>query len=229
MTKFDFDDRERVDSYEDGARRFIPGYDACHAMAAVLLLDSIGQRGRLLVLGAGGGAELSVFAQASPDWTFVGVDPAPMMLDLARNKLEKIGVEGRAELIQGYIEDAPDGPFDAATAFLALHFIPDDGKRLGALKELRRRLAPGAPFLMVNGSVDKAAPSLDRKLRIYAAFARYNGASEELTRNATEAVRAHAPMLAPAREEALLAEAGFGDIELFYAGLTFRGWIATAR
>jgi len=34
--------------------------------------------------------------------------------------------------------------------------------------------------------------------------------------------------VAPEDEEALLAQAGFGGTRLFYAGLAFRGWVATA-
>ena len=35
-------------------------------------------------------------------------------------------------------------------------------------------------------------------------------------------------LLAPAEEEALLLEAGFSDVALFYAAFSFRGWVATA-
>ncbi len=36
------------------------------------------------------------------------------------------------------------------------------------------------------------------------------------------------PLLAPAEEENLLREAGFGKVGLFYAAFSFRGWVATA-
>lgn len=36
------------------------------------------------------------------------------------------------------------------------------------------------------------------------------------------------PTLSPERDAALLEEAGFRDVELFYAGFSFRGWVATA-
>lgn len=35
-------------------------------------------------------------------------------------------------------------------------------------------------------------------------------------------------LIGPAREEALLAEAGFTGTELFFAGLSWRGWITYA-
>jgi tRNA (cmo5U34)-methyltransferase len=72
----DFDRNPALsDNYERAPRWFVPGYDASHAMAAVLLRDRIGERGHILVLGAGGGVELSVFAQECQDWTFTAVDP----------------------------------------------------------------------------------------------------------------------------------------------------------
>jgi tRNA (cmo5U34)-methyltransferase len=33
------------------------------------------------------------------------------------------------------------------------------------------------------------------------------------------------PILSPDEDEALLHEAGFSDVALFYAGFTFRGWV----
>lgn len=226
---FNFDkDKALAADYDRAPRWFVPGYDVSHVMAATLLADRIGERGRVLVLGAGGGNELLAFSQAVPGWSFVGVDPSENMLALARRKLEAASVAERTELIRGFIADAPEGPFDAATCFLTLHFIPDDGARLEALQHIRRRLAPGAPFLMINLCADKSSPAVERQLRCYGAFARRSGAPEAVAMSAPQAVRDNLPAVSPAREEALLGEAGFGDVELFYVGLTFRGWIASA-
>jgi tRNA (cmo5U34)-methyltransferase len=41
-------------------------------------------------------------------------------------------------------------------------------------------------------------------------------------------VQRELPVLSPAQDEAILREAGFSDIRLFYVGFTFRGWVATA-
>ena len=35
------------------------------------------------------------------------------------------------------------------------------------------------------------------------------------------------PLLTPREEEELLREAGFVDVELFYAAFSFRGWVGT--
>jgi ubiquinone/menaquinone biosynthesis C-methylase UbiE len=143
-------DRNRVlsDNYEQRPRWFIPGYHASHAMAAVLLRDRIGDRGRILVVGAGGGIELAVFAQECRDWTFTAVDSSAEMLRQAKIKLEAAGAVTRVSWVQGGVENSPKTSFDAATAFLALHFVPD-GRRLSTLQEIHARLKPGAPFLMI--------------------------------------------------------------------------------
>lgn len=215
-------------NYEQAPRWFVPGYDLSHALAAVLLRDRIGERGRILVVGAGGGVELSVFARECAAWTFVGLDPSAVMLGLARSKLESVGAADRVELVQGYIEDAPAGPFDAATAFLTLPFIPDDGRRLRALREIRARLAPGAPFLTTAGCTDTRSSRFDEDLRLYAASARRNGAPPAVIEGAVRMQRESLAFVTPEREESLLAEAGFKDVHRFCQALWFFGWMAAA-
>jgi tRNA (cmo5U34)-methyltransferase len=157
----------------------VPGYDASHAMAAVLLRDRIGEHGRILVVGVGGGGELSVFAREYQGWTFTGLEPSVEMLQLAKVKLETVGASDRVTWVQGGIEESPLGPFDAATAFLALNFAPEDG-RLATLREMHARLKSGAPFLMINGCSDKKSARFEDDLRVYVAFARRNGAPADL-------------------------------------------------
>jgi tRNA (cmo5U34)-methyltransferase len=226
---FDFDQNPTLtDNYDRGPRWFIPGYEASHAMAAVLLRDRIGENGRILVVGAGGGIELSAFAREATGWTFTGVDPSAEMLSRAKQKVEEAGAEDRVSLIRGTVDEAPRDTFDAATAFLALHFVPDDGARLRALREIHSRLKPEAPFLMINGCADMESPSFAEVQRLYAAFGRRNGAPEEIIEAALRMQRENVHLLPPEREEALLAEAGFRDTRLFYVGMWVFGWLATA-
>jgi tRNA (cmo5U34)-methyltransferase len=223
-------DRERGLSrnYECGPRWFIPGYDASHAMAAVLLRERAGERARILVVGAGGGVELAVFASECAGWTFVAVDPSREMLEAARGKLESLHAGARATFVQGTVEAAPRERCDAATAFLCLNFVPDDGQRLAALREIHARLASGGPFLMINGCVDAGADRFEEHLRLYAAFARRNGAPPEAIENGMRMQRESLYSVPLEREEALLAAAGFRDVRLFYCGLWIHGFIASA-
>jgi tRNA (cmo5U34)-methyltransferase len=45
---------------------------------------------------------------------------------------------------------------------------------------------------------------------------------------ARSAVESSVSMLGPEQDRALLHDAGFSDIELFFAAFTWRGWIAYA-
>jgi len=226
--QFDFDRNPAVtENYERGPRWFVPGYDASHAMAAVLLRDRIGDQGHIMVVGAGGGVELSVFARECPGWRFTAVDPSAEMLRQARAKLESAGVADRVMWVQGEVEKTPNGPCDAATSFLALNFVDVD-RRLAILRQIHERLKKNAPFLIIDGCSDNKSTRFDDDLRLYAAFARRNGAPADLVQRAVEMQRTSLHGVMPDREEALLSEAGFVDTRLFYVGLWVFGWIARA-
>ena len=218
-----FSDPAMVAHYSDGPRRFLPGLDGLHTMTGILLAEQAPQDAQVLVLGAGGGLELKALADAQPGWSFTGVDPAGAMLRLAE---KAVGADiARVELVEGYIDDAPMGPFDAATCLLTLHFL-DAGERLRTLREIRRRMKPGAPFVAAHGSYPQAQK--DIWLSRYAAFAKASGVDPEQADMARQAVAAHVSMLDPEQDEAILREAGFSDVTLFYSAFTWRGWVCYA-
>lgn len=220
-----FKDPEAVARYTDGPRRFVPGLDALHCMAGILLAEHAPADASVLVLGAGGGLELKALAQAHPGWRFVGVDPAGPMLDLAARTL---GDDAhRARLIEGYIDDAPEGPFDAAVCLLTLHFLDFD-ERVRTLAQIHRRLRAGAPFVAAHGSFPQAGEAKVRWLSRYAAYAVASGVDPAMAENARSAVATAVNMLSPEQDEAALAAGGFDGVELFFTAFTWRGWIARA-
>lgn len=221
-----FSDPERIARYAEGPIRMIPGFATLHRMVAQLLAERLGAAARVLVLGAGGGMELLAFSQAQPGWSFVGVDPSGPMLEQARQRLgDRVS---RVELREGYIPEAPAGPFDAATCLLTLHMIPDDGRKLEALRAIRERLVPGAPFVVVDNCIDLDGPDVERQLERFARYAVESGVEAAQMEQWKTGVKNGLSMVAPAREEALLAEAGFTGTELFFAGFSWRGWVAYA-
>ena len=216
---------EAVRSYTENAPRFVPGFDALHRMTGILLAEKVPPAARILVLGAGGGLELTALAAAYPGWTFTGIDPAQPMLDLAA---QVMGAEAqRAELICGYIDDAPDGPFDGAVCLLTLHFLDRDERRR-TVAEIHRRLKPGAPFVAAHSSFPQGPGDKELWLSRYAAFAVASGSPPEQAEQARAAVAAAANMLEPQEDEAILRQGGFADAALFYAAFTWRGWIGHA-
>lgn len=220
-----FSDPEAVARYAEGPPRFVPGFADLHRMTAILLSERAPADAQVLVLGAGGGLELTAFARAQPGWTFEGVDPSAEMLKQAEQTLGPLAA--RVRLQQGYIEDAADGPFDAATCLLTLHFLDADERRR-TLVELRRRLKPGAPFVAAHLSIPQGEAARTLWLSRYAAFAVASGADPEKMANARSAMKTHLHVFSPEQDEAMLREAGFSGISLFYAAFTWRGWVAYA-
>lgn len=219
-----FNDPAHAKRYGDGPQRFVPGADDLHRMTAILLAENAPCNARVLVLGAGGGRELRALSEAQPGWTFVGVDPAGAMLDEARRVLGPDAA--RVTFCEGYVDDAPEGPFDAATCLLTLHFL-DAAERTRTARELRRRLKPGAPFVVAHSSFPQGQ-ARTRWLSRYGAFAIASGAAPEQVHKMCATVDAHLPLLDPQQDEAILRDAGFSDIALFYAAFTWRGWVGYA-
>ncbi len=219
-----FSNPRLVAKYAEGPPRLVPGYEGMLTMARLLLSERAPDDARVLVLGAGGGLEMKAFARAEPGWTFEGIDPSAEMLDLARETLGPLAP--RAKLHQGYIGDAPAGPFDAANCLLTMHFVPPD-ERLWTTAEVRRRLKPGAPFVVVHFSYPQGDGERALWLSRHAAFVSTSGIDPGMAAKAGEAPK-HLHVLAPEMDEAILREAGFTNVSLFYAGFTFRGWVAYA-
>lgn len=219
-----FEDPAAVARYAENPPRLAPGFGDLQRMTRLLMAETAPADGRILVVGAGGGLEMRAFAEAQPDWRFVGVDPSAEMLKLATHTLGPFA--DRAELHEGYIGSAPAGPFDAACSLLTLHFV-SLADRLSTLMEIRRRLKPGAHFAMAHHSVPEG-PARDLWFDRFGAFAASNGVAFDPLTGGARVVGERLPVLSPEVEVDLLRAAGFIDPQLFYAALTFRGWVARA-
>jgi tRNA (cmo5U34)-methyltransferase len=220
-----FSDPKAVTRYAEGPVRLVPGFESLQRMVMVLLAERAPADARILVLGAGGGLELKAFADAQPGWRFDGVDPSASMLDLARETLGPL--ISRAELHQGIIDAAPEGPYDAATCILTMHFI-EKTERLRTLREVHRRMKPDAPFAVAHFSFPQDPAGRDLWMSRYAAYAVASGVEPTQMEKAREAIGETLPILAPEDEERLLVAAGFHDVTQFYMGFAFRGWVGYA-
>lgn len=143
-------------------------------------------------------------------------------------ELVAVAAADRVQWTNGFIEDAAEGPFAGATCLLTLHFVPDDGGKLATLKEVRRRLMPGAAFVLVDLCLDKRAPDYQTQVGRYGLFATESGAPREDVDRTCERLQIVLDTVGPARNVQLLGQAGFKDPELFYAGMGWRGWVSYA-
>lgn len=219
-----FDERAAA-SYIDGPPKKVPGYDGLLRMTSLLLAERAPDNARVLVLGAGGGLETRALADAHPEWSFDGVDPSAPMLAVARQTTGEHAA--RVRLHEGYIDAAPQGPFDAATCLLTLHFIARE-QRLETLRQIRQRLRPGAPFIAAHISFSQTEPKRSQWLRRHVAYGSPDGTPAAQIEISAQSFGEKLPILAPDEDEDLLRQAGFTGITQFYAAMSFRGWLAYA-
>ncbi len=211
--------------YLEGPPRQVPGLDGLHRMAGMLLAEAMPEDGRLLVLGAGGGMEIRTLAAMQAGWHFEGVDPSADMLALAREVTAPCA--DRVFLREGTIEAASAGPFDGAICLLTFHFIARE-ERARVLAALRARLKPGAPLVLAHISFSQNEPERMQWIGRHAGYPDGRAAEGQKLQAAVEAMTSRLTILPPEDDVAMLEAAGFERVTLFYAALSFRGWVAYA-
>jgi len=222
---------ERAQAYDRRVREAIPGYEALHVLACTVIAEATGGHGKVLVAGAGTGAECVALAQACPTLTIVGVDPSSEMLAVAERKVAEHGLVARVRLAPSTVAGLPAfEKYDAATLLLVLHFLKDDGAKAQALAEIAERLKPGAPLVLAdlfgpdwNDPWQAQLRTCWRHLQMAAGIP-----EEDIAKGFVHVDRDIHP-IEEARLAGLLAEAGFEPPRPFFRALCFGGWLARKR
>jgi tRNA (cmo5U34)-methyltransferase len=235
-------DVARAARYDDEIAVAIPGYGVLHALTATVaatLLAGAPRAGapvRVLLAGAGTGAELSALAAVGPAWHFVAADPSAPMLEHLRRRASALRLGARVTVFAGEVRELPAGDaaaagadvaFDAATLLLVLHFLPDDGAKLALLRDVAARLRPGAPLLLADMAGDTDSAEYGLLLGAWEAHLRTTArAPADAAARAVAAVRAGVYPVHERRLGALLEAAGFGEPVRYWQGLTAAAWVA---
>ena len=225
-------DMVRAGEYEKQSRIALAGYDACHDLAACMLAAAIGPdaRARVLVVGAGGGAnEIVKTAALEPNWRFAAVDPSRPMLDLASAQLVAAGLMERTTIVHGTVADlAAEERFDAATLIGVLHHLRGNDAKHEILRSIALRLGPGAPLILACNHQHYASQPL--LLAAWATRWRQQGAPpDEVGAKLATILTGADP---PPSEQAVatgLDQAGFEPPLRFFASLFWGAWITRRR
>lgn len=214
--------------YDSFIRIAVPAYDQLFSMADSFFSLPKKSSPHLLVVGAGGGAELLYFSQTHPTWFLTGVDPSEQMLKIASQKIQQAGTENRVLFHQGFVHQLPtDSKFDMATCILVLQFLPDDQAKLNLLMSVANRLKRGAPFILVSIYGDKQSTKFKKVFTAWKEHFRSHGINPEKSEDVQRIL--NMPLITEERIQELLEEAGFQNIVNFYSAYQVSGWAAELR
>lgn len=177
----------------------------------------------LLYVGLGTGAELMPYSRFDvPGWRFTGVDPSDAMLAIARERLEVEGLLSRTHLHVGELHTLPPGPpFDGAQLMGVLHHVEGEESRLALLREVTRRLKPGAPLVL--GCRVGNDPELSNvELRRWRAY----GIPPEALEHRRQALAKLRPIESDAALFAMFAQAGLVAPRPLFVSLQYKVFLA---
>ena len=124
------------------------------------VVNRLEQGGRAIDIGCGTGVVAMLLAQAFPNASITGLDVDPRSIEIARDNAGKAGLQDRVRFVaQSATELHEEPPYDFISSFDCIHDLPDPG---GVLQRIRRALAPGGTYLMVE---PKVADELDQNVQ----------------------------------------------------------------
>jgi tRNA (cmo5U34)-methyltransferase len=217
---------ERAKGYDERVRRHIPGYEILHALSETILAAELPEKAAVLVAGVGTGMEILDWAPKHPGWRFVAVDPSEAMIAVAREKVSAASLSARVQLKAGTVDTLPEGPYDAATLLLVLHFLPDNGEKEEILSAIAHRLKPGAPFVMATMFGDPETTRHKRLIALTQSWAITRGMDPAKAAELCNPARTDLHIVPEERVKNLLRYAGFIDIQRVYQALTIGVWLA---
>lgn len=124
----------------------------------------------VLDIGCGTGAVTLLAKTRTKDGKVYGIDPAPEMISVARQKAarKKLDIDFRVGVIEAL--PFPDASIDVVTSSLMMHHLPADLKERG-LAEIYRVLKPGGRLLIA----DFLRPTGAFLNHLFIAFTRHHG------------------------------------------------------
>ncbi len=208
---------ERANNYDEFVQQWIPNYDYFMTILPKLLENTVEKT--MLAVGCGTGNEILALKKADEAWSITGVDPSPEMIHVAQ---EKLALHENIEFFTGKVAQLKNhNQFGAATLILVLHFIQYPNEKLGLLTAIRKRLQPGAPFIIMGifGNKEQLRGNLEVLRSLLPNYLTHREIDERLER-IKQLYRTSEEELSK-----LLVRAGFKPPTRFFQASIYSAWI----
>ena len=207
-----------ADGYDRARRKLVPCFDEFYRTALELLPFERAARFEVLELGAGTGLFSAMIAEEFPKAQLTLFDFTPEMLTIARQRLKPLGRRVRY-VSADFAAGATGRTYDAVVSALAIHHLPDSGKR-HLFADIWKHLTPKGVFINAD-QVAGESPAVDRRAReVWMRRAREMKVAERDLAAALERMKQDLPATV-GQQLAWMREAGFVDVACVYRNLIF--------
>ena len=199
-------------------RKLVPCIDDLHRTMLELLPFAPETRFEVLDLGAGTGLLSELIAKAFPKASLTLFDLTPEMLMIARQRLKPLGKRVRFVSVD-FASTARPKPYDAVVSCLAIHHLPDSGKR-HLFADIFKYLTPGGVFINADQVAGETA-AVDQRLRqLWVKRTRELRIGERELNASLERMKQDLPATV-GQQIAWMREVGFAEVACVYRNLIF--------
>jgi tRNA (cmo5U34)-methyltransferase len=207
-----------ADAYDQARRKLVPCFDDFYRAALDLLPFAPEARFEVLDLGAGTGLLSAMIAEMFPKAQLTLFDLTPEMLTIARQRLKPLGRRVRF-VTADFAAAAGAKSYDTVVSALALHHLPDSGKR-HLFADIFKYLTHGGVFINADQVAGETA-AIDRRSReAWIKRSRELKASARGLDEALERMRQDLPATV-GQQLAWMRECGFVEVACSYRNLIF--------
>ena len=207
-----------ADSYDRARRKLVPCFDDFYRTALELIPFKPDDRFEVLDLGAGTGILSGMIAEAFPKSRLTLFDVTPEMLMIARARLKPLGKRVRF-VTADFAAAAQSKNYDAVVSALAIHHLPDSGKR-HLFGDVFKFLTSGGAFVNADQVAGDTVASDRRSREMWMKRARELKIAERDLEAALERMKQDLPATV-GQQLVWMREAGFIDVACSYRNLIF--------
>jgi tRNA (cmo5U34)-methyltransferase len=207
-----------ADTYDRARRKLVPCFDDFYRTALDLMPFAPDARFEVLDLGAGTGLLSAMIAEAFPKALLTLFDLTAEMLLIARQRLKPLGKRVRF-VTADFAAATPSKSYDAVVSALAIHHLPDSGKRR-LFADIFKYLTPGGIFINADQVAGETAVIEQRSRQMWINRARELKVGKRELDAALERMKQDLPATV-GQQLAWMRESGFTEVACAYRNLIF--------
>jgi tRNA (cmo5U34)-methyltransferase len=220
-------DRDVTEVFENMLARSIPEYGMMRTLVFDLGASLVKPGTAIIDLGCSKGDALAPFVRRFGTANrYIGAELSEPMFEAARRRFADLIAQGIVDIrrLDLRVEHPPEMA-SLTLAVLTIQFIPIECRRC-IMQRIAEHTLPGGGVVLVEKVLGSTAHLDELLTRRYCALKEANGYTAEQIERKRLALEGVLMPLAAQRNEDLLREAGFQQVECFWRWCNFAGWIA---